>query len=174
MTVQCSPLTAVPPSGKKDTLLLSLLHWGIPSLCPPVTPHHVCTPCWGFLDVSMKQPHLLSLDELKRGQQLACRLAAPSQREPGQPGHPFQTGLTHAASQKLICTLDRAWRKKSQHLPVQGSGWPQSNLQTYIQPPELERDSGVRAAPGTEWCTVPLLEGWENSMQVASGRHCWI
>lgn len=55
----------------------------------------------------MAQPHLLSLYELKRGQQLTRWLAAPSQREPGQPGHPVQTRLTNAASHKLVRTLDR-------------------------------------------------------------------
>ena len=68
----------------------------------------------------MNQPHLLSLDELKRGQQLTGWLAAPRQREPGQPGHTFQTRLTDAASHELIYTLDQAWRKKSQRPPALG------------------------------------------------------
>lgn len=151
VTVQCSPLSSGPWLGKKD-ICSSLSSTGASF---PHAPHipPLCTPCLGLLDPDMNQSHLLSLDELKRGQQLTRWLAAPNQREPGQPGHPFQTGLTDAASHELICTLDQARRKKSQHLPVPGSGWPQSNRQTCIQPPELGAQKGTQESgqpPGAE------------------------
>lgn len=155
-----------PLVGKEGCIAAPSPPLGHPLPVPPNIPP-LGTPCLGLLDPGMNQPHLLSLDELKRGQQLTRWLAAPNQREPGQPGHPFQTRLTDAASHELVCTLDPAWRKKSQHLPVRGSGWPQSNHQNYIWPPELERDSGVRAAP---WCrmvsSAPLKRMWG---QYASG-----
>jgi hypothetical protein len=61
----------------------------------------------GLQGLYMDQAHLLSLDELKGRQQLACRLAAPHQWKPGQPRHPFQAWLTDATAHKLICTLDQ-------------------------------------------------------------------
>ena len=114
--------------------------------------------------------HLLSLDELKRGQQLTRRLAAPSQREPGQPGHPFQTRLTDAASHELICTLGRAWRKKSQCPPAQGSGGSKSG-------PDLHLASWTLKGPrghSSSWCRMvhsAPLDGGQDNMSVAS-RHC--
>lgn len=97
----------------------------------------------------MAQPHLLSLDELKRGQQLTRWLAAPSQREPGQAGHPVQTRLTDAASHKLICTLEREWRKESQQPPASAL-LVQSDPQACIWPPEPGR-----AASGADVSSAP-------------------
>lgn len=116
----------------------------LPSITPSLHwashPPRPGAPDLGLLNPDVDQPHLLSLDELKRGQQLTGGLAAPRQREPGQPRRPFQTRLTDATSHELIYTLDQAWRRRVS-VPQPRGWWPQSCHQTYTWPPELERAS---------------------------------
>ena len=96
----------------------------LPSITPSFRwashPPRPGAPDLGLLNPDVDQPHLLSLDEFKRGQQLAGGLAAPRQWEPSQPRRPFQTRLTDATSHELIYTLDQAWRKESQRPPAPG------------------------------------------------------
>lgn len=103
-----------------------------PSLLWASHPPRPGAPDPGLLHPDVDQPHLLSLDELKRGQQLTGGLAAPRQWEPGQPGHPFQAWLADAASHELIYTLDQAWRKESQHPPAPGLGASELSPDLYL------------------------------------------
>lgn len=81
------------------------------------------------------QPYLLSLDKLKRSQELTSRLAAPGQWEPGQAGHPFQAWLTNTATHELVSTLDRCEKR---------------SVRIFLQPPErlgLHATSWAREGP---------------------------